>query len=97
MSGALAERVSVIAKCFWPLASTMLADKKALGVVAVIGSRPTAYLIRFGMPSPAGLAPFAPAPTFDGLPKCASRQACSGVSDDRSSRPNTPTPEVVPT
>src|SRR5712672_3602795 len=96
MSGASAERLTVIAKYFWPLSSTMLPDKKALDVVGVIGSRPSAYLIRLGIPSPAGLAPFSPAPTFEGLPKWLSRQACSGVSDDLSSRPNTPTQKWTP-
>src|SRR5207249_1734943 len=62
MSGASAVRVTVIAKYFWPLSSTMLPDKKALDVVGVIGSRPSAYLIRLGIPSPAGLAPFSSAP-----------------------------------
>ena len=38
MSGASAERVTVIAKYFWPLAFTMLPDKKALDVVGVIGN-----------------------------------------------------------
>src|SRR5436305_2038652 len=33
------------------------------------GSSPNAYLIELAMPSPAGLAPFSPEPTFDGLPK----------------------------
>ena len=38
MSGASAERLTVIAKYFWPLSSTMLPDKKALDVVGVIGA-----------------------------------------------------------